>query len=49
MVDDGGVVKLGAREVVEVVGVVACAWFPDASGVSGVEGKAAVVVGTVEG
>lgn len=49
MVDDGGVVKLGSREVVAMVGVVVCAWFPEASGVSGVEDKAAVVVGTVEG
>lgn len=48
MVDEGGVVKLGAKEVTEVVGVV-CAWLPEVSGVCGVEDKAAVVVGTVEG
>lgn len=41
MVDEG-VVKMGAREVMEVVGVVVC-------GVSSVEDKAAVVVGAVEG
>lgn len=51
VVDEGGVVKLGAGEVaeVEVVGVVVCAWFPEASGVSGVEDKADVAVGAVEG
>lgn len=49
VVDERGAVKLSAREVVEVVGVVVCAWFPEASGVSGVEDKAAVIVGTVEG
>lgn len=49
MVDEGGVVKLGVRGVVEVVGVVVCAWFPEAGGVSAVEDKAAAVVGTVEG
>lgn len=41
-----GVVKLGAREEVEVVGVVVCALFAEASGV---EDRAAVVVGAVEG
>lgn len=48
-VDEGGTVKLSAREVVEIVGGCVCAWFPEASGVSVVDDKAAVIVGTVEG
>lgn len=48
-VDEGSIVKLSAREVVEIVGVFACAWFPDASGVTVVDDKAAGTVGTVEG
>lgn len=46
MVDEGGIVKLRAREVVETVWVCVCAWFPDACGVTVVDDKA---VGTVEG
>lgn len=49
VVDEGGVVRLGVRNVVKVVGVIVCAWFSEASGVSGVEDRATVVVGTVEG
>lgn len=46
--DEGGIVKLGAKEIVEVVRAVSAS-LPEACGVSGVEDKLSVAVGTVEG
>lgn len=40
--EEGGVVKLGARDVGDAVGVVACEWFSEAGGVFSVEDKAGV-------